>query len=140
MFGDVVKQRRLERGWTQQQLAERIGVTTPYISMIEGKKRGQEPGHDVLVAMADAFKTTVEELRAAATGDAQFPLEDLVARGLEPDLAQALAGEWESVPIHRRHSIITKAKRLADLQAEIRRLKASIQRKEGQNGRPPEIH
>jgi plasmid maintenance system antidote protein VapI len=29
MFGDVVRQRRLERGWTQQQLAELVGVTTP---------------------------------------------------------------------------------------------------------------
>lgn len=132
MFGDVVRERRLARGWTQQQLAERIGVTTPYISMIEGKKRGQEPGHDVLVGLAREFDTTIEELRAAAIGDAEFPLEDLLARGLEPEIARTLAAQWERLPVHRRHGLITRAKRLATLQAEITAIKARIIREEGQ--------
>jgi transcriptional regulator with XRE-family HTH domain len=140
MFGDVVRQRRLERGWTQQQLAELVGVTTPYISMIEGKKRGQEPGHDVLVAMAAAFHTTVEELREAATGSAQFPTEEMIAAGLKPEMAQALAAQWERVPIHKRHAILTKAKRLARLYAEIAHIEGGIRRQEGQSGGASPVH
>jgi transcriptional regulator with XRE-family HTH domain len=122
----------LERGWTQQQLAEKIGVTTPYISMIETKKRGQEPGHDVLVALAEAFNTTVEELRTAASGGAVFPLETLVAEGLEPEIGKTLAAQWEAGPIKQRRAILTKAKRLAWLYAEVARIERSIMEDVGQ--------
>jgi transcriptional regulator with XRE-family HTH domain len=133
MFGDIVKERRLAKGLTQQQLAERIGVTTPYISMIENKKRGQEPGHDVLVALAREFETTVEELRAAANQDATFPMDELLAEGLElkPDIAQSLASQWEAVPINQRRAIITKAKNLARLYREVERIERSITGEEG---------
>jgi transcriptional regulator with XRE-family HTH domain len=134
MFGDIVKERRKARNWTQQELAERVGVTTPYISMIEGKKRGQEPGYDVLVAMADAFGTTVEELRAAANQDATFPMDDLIAEGLKPAIAQHLATQWDAVPINQRRAILTKAKNLARLYKEVDRIERSITDEASQAG------
>jgi transcriptional regulator with XRE-family HTH domain len=126
MFGDVVKERRLARGWSQQQLADAVGVSAPYISMIETKKRGQEPGYDTLVLMAETFDTTVEELRSAANRDAPFPTDELIAEGLKADIAQILATQWEAAPMKRRTGILTMAKKLARDSAEVDRKERQI--------------
>ena len=38
-FGKRVKELRLERGLTQQELAEKIGVSTNYVGMVERAER-----------------------------------------------------------------------------------------------------
>src|SRR5689334_13012469 len=126
MFGDVVKERRLARGWSQQKLAGLVGVSTPYISMMENKHRGQEPGYDTLVRMAEAFDTTVEELRSAAQRNAPFPLTELLAEGLKPDIAPYFAAKWEAEPISRRAGIRRKAKDLARMYTEVARIERWI--------------
>jgi hypothetical protein len=37
--GNLVRQRRLERGWAQQALARHLGITVPYLSQLETGKR-----------------------------------------------------------------------------------------------------
>lgn len=59
-FGEHLKEWRKERGWTQEELAGRAGVTQQAVSRVE---LGGEPGIDVLTGLARAFKTTVEDLR-----------------------------------------------------------------------------
>jgi len=39
MKGQELKEARLQRGWTQQQAAERLGVTQAYLSMLENGVR-----------------------------------------------------------------------------------------------------
>lgn len=34
-FGELIRRSRLERGWSQSRLAERLGVTQRYISAVE---------------------------------------------------------------------------------------------------------
>ncbi len=43
MNAEQLKSARLERGWSQQQAAARLGVTQPYLSMLEGGRRSPEP-------------------------------------------------------------------------------------------------
>lgn len=52
LFGERLKQRRLERGLTQAQLFEQTGITASYISVIE-RGRGN-PTLDMMVKLAEA--------------------------------------------------------------------------------------
>jgi transcriptional regulator with XRE-family HTH domain len=57
----VIKQRRIERGLTQEQLAKKAGVTKNYVTMVE---RGSRKGISFLVrvALADALGIPVLEV------------------------------------------------------------------------------
>lgn len=69
-IGKIIKQLRLKKGWSQEELAHRVGTTTPSISRIETGKHGasdqlkqmiaQEFGLKVseLVALSEAGKST----------------------------------------------------------------------------------
>lgn len=52
-LGDRIRVGRLSRGWTQGQLAEKIGVATSTITMYETGKRN--PSLPIIEALADAF-------------------------------------------------------------------------------------
>ena len=61
-FGKAVKRARLERGMTQEQLAEKADLHVNSISFIE---RGMvPPALDTICALADALGGTVTELVA----------------------------------------------------------------------------
>jgi DNA-binding XRE family transcriptional regulator len=52
------------RGLTQQQLADQVGISKPYLSQLEaGKRRG---GVEVLKRIAQALKLTLEDLMVDA--------------------------------------------------------------------------
>jgi transcriptional regulator with XRE-family HTH domain len=76
-----VKRLRLQRGWSQEQLAERVGNTAKHISEIE---RGRaNVGVDLLASIAGALGVDVAELfRNRAAGDATLTYT-LTARDLE---------------------------------------------------------
>lgn len=60
LFGIRVKSLRENRGWTQEVLAERMDISTHYISSIE---RGKEnPTFDMLIKFSDALKVEMWEL------------------------------------------------------------------------------
>jgi putative transcriptional regulator len=60
-----VKQRRLERGWTQQQLAEAVGVARQSINSIERNR--YVPSLELALEFARIFACSTDEL---------FQLED----------------------------------------------------------------
>ena len=60
-FGGLVKAYRKQRGWTQEELADRWGHTRSYISQIEGSKRKVD-STDQLVRLADILDIPQEKL------------------------------------------------------------------------------
>ena len=59
-FGDSVGRVRRERGWTQEQLAERAGVHRSYIAAVESGARN--PTLDVIVKLANGLQVEVTTL------------------------------------------------------------------------------
>ncbi|HBW3373335.1 TPA: helix-turn-helix transcriptional regulator [Klebsiella pneumoniae] len=54
-----VKQLRLQRAWSQEQLAEMAGLSVRTIQRIEN---GERPGLETLSALAAVFEVTVAEI------------------------------------------------------------------------------
>ncbi len=59
-FSDKLKSLRLERGWTQKDLAEKLGLAKSTVSLYEIAKR--EPNAEITIKIADIFGITVDEL------------------------------------------------------------------------------
>lgn len=60
IFGAKIEAMRKKKGLTQEELAEKVGVSQSMINHIEkGKKR---PSLDTAVALANEFNTTVDSL------------------------------------------------------------------------------
>lgn len=60
----IIRKLRLQRGWSQDQLAELSGLSIRTIQRIE---RGQKPGLESLKSLAAVFETTVSELKQEPT-------------------------------------------------------------------------
>ncbi|MGF1686572.1 2TM domain-containing protein [Photobacterium japonica] len=56
----IIRKLRLQRGWSQDQLAEMSGLSIRTVQRIE---RGQKPGLESLKSLAAVFETTVAELQ-----------------------------------------------------------------------------
>lgn len=82
-IGNKVKELREARGWTQEQLAEKSGLSRGYISILE-LRHGATPNARRLKQLADAFKVDLgvflPELKSGAARP-ESP-EDLLARYL----------------------------------------------------------
>lgn len=59
-FGNNLKKLRKQAGMTQQQLAERLGVTKSIVSYYELSERTPSP--EVLVKLASVFRTSTDAL------------------------------------------------------------------------------
>jgi transcriptional regulator with XRE-family HTH domain len=59
-FGARIKALRLEKGWTQEDLAEKAGVGRVFISQMENGHKDVCLG--VIEALADSFKISISEL------------------------------------------------------------------------------
>lgn len=67
MLGENVRRLREERGWSQAELAERIGVNQTNVSQVErGVLAGRVPK---LMALATVFGVTVDDLLRPSAGD-----------------------------------------------------------------------
>jgi transcriptional regulator with XRE-family HTH domain len=62
LFGESLRRLRTERGWSQERLAERAGVTLNYIGNLERGEQG--PSLHVLVRIARAFDIDLSVLLA----------------------------------------------------------------------------
>lgn len=60
MIGDNIRKLRLEREWTQEELADRLGVSRSAMGNYERELR--EPGIDLLIKLADTFNVSIDEL------------------------------------------------------------------------------
>ena len=59
-FGDRVRRLRKEKGITQLELAELLGVGRSYLSQVERGKR--DPGLRLVKSIADGLKITLSDL------------------------------------------------------------------------------
>lgn len=50
----MLRQERLKRGWTLEQVAEQVGITHSAVQMLETGRR--KPSYDVLVKLLDLFE------------------------------------------------------------------------------------
>ena len=73
-LGQRIKQRRLEKGLTQRELAEATGITVPYMSKIEADR--ETPTDEKLERIAKALGLNSDELILAA---GRLP-EDVIER------------------------------------------------------------
>ena len=82
MLGIRIAILRITKGWSQAELARRIGVSTSAVGMYEQGRR--QPAADVLVKLAEIFEVTTDFL---LTGRAQTQQEN---RTVEDALAKTL--------------------------------------------------
>jgi transcriptional regulator with XRE-family HTH domain len=59
-WGDTLKRRRLQRGWTQQALVDRAGVARNTIARLETGNR--RPSFEMLERLACAFRLSLADL------------------------------------------------------------------------------
>lgn len=77
-FGRLVKRYRLARSLSAERLSLMAGLSKGYVTLIETGRRGQRPGRDNVIALAQALRApTVEFLRTAGLepGDLLSPDE-----------------------------------------------------------------
>jgi transcriptional regulator with XRE-family HTH domain len=60
--GSLIREARERLGWTQTQLAERVGVTPSFITKVE--KDDSSPGPDVLLSLANLLQLDFQKLLA----------------------------------------------------------------------------
>lgn len=77
-LGLRISQLRQEKGWTQKELADKVGISQNHVSRIEKDK--MQPRHSTLKAISNALGIEIEDLEA-------------LARVPEPDISEALAKE-----------------------------------------------
>lgn len=125
MFGEWLRAERERRGWSQQQLADRVGVTQQAIYLLERGKR-PNPGGKMLAGLARAFGISIDDLLVAASGQALTPqppevyLAALQALGVPRDALDDLItlAAADAIPPERWREFIAMAQwRMAQDQA-----------------------
>ena len=66
LLGERVRELRLARGWSQEELGERCDLDRTYVSGIERGVRN--PTLTVIASIAAGFKVSIEELFSTKTG------------------------------------------------------------------------
>ncbi len=59
-IGHIISKLRYEKGYSQNELAQKIGITKGAIGMYETDKR--QPDYDILIKLADLFNVTTDYL------------------------------------------------------------------------------
>ncbi len=62
-FGSIVRKFRKDKNWTAVELAEKVGISQPYLSQIEGGSV-KAPSEAVALALAEALEIPAEALEA----------------------------------------------------------------------------
>src|ERR1700726_2830431 len=75
-FGDLIRSRRREMNLTQDELAARIGISTPYIGHLESGKR--HPSDKIVTKLADVLGLDNRELFFLANPHAQALISEPV--------------------------------------------------------------
>ena len=87
MLGDKIKELRIEKQITQEELAKIVGITTASIGMYE--TNGRKPSYDVLNKIADYFGVSTDYLlgRNTESSDQSFlrVMQDAKNKGYDAD-------------------------------------------------------
>lgn len=111
-FGKRVKDARTSLGLTQQQLADRVGVSRGAVSLWESGEI-REIGAEHLMELARALRTSAEWLMY--NGDKPPAVEPAPPGTMDPDLADA----WALLTPSQRRALIDQAKATAEHNREI---------------------
>ena len=80
-IGKRIRKKRKEKKWTQQKLAEKSGLSVPFISNVE---RGtQEMGILSLIAISNALDVSVDWILRNNTSEAALMVDDEIRKELE---------------------------------------------------------
>ena len=96
-LGQRLRKFRDDHGWTQAELADRAGVSKPYLSELESGA-GRRPSGQILLKLADALGVTAADIlgrQVAPAGDPHVPSslrEFAQLRNLPETDVQMLAG------------------------------------------------
>lgn len=104
-FSQIVKQLRLERGLTQQELADMVGLTKVTISQYETGKR--KPSFEMIEALADVFHVDMNYL-LGFTDKISKPAGDETDPATDKYLAVSLS-EIELIEAYRHAGVETQA-------------------------------
>ncbi|MCX8999483.1 helix-turn-helix domain-containing protein [Rhizobiaceae bacterium BDR2-2] len=100
-FGETVRRLREQRGVTQKQMAEAIGVSPAYLSALEHGKRGK-PSFDFLQRVAGYFNVIWDEaeelFRIAARSDPRVTVDTSGLPAAYTALANRIAREMRQLP------------------------------------------
>jgi transcriptional regulator with XRE-family HTH domain len=127
-LGERIKLERERRGWTRATLAQRAGLTAPYISMLEAGKRGN-PNLDTLRQLAAALELSVADLESEPDDLEPFPAPTLREWGVpEADIAQYRAA-WPYWSQDQRAKFRGDLRTILIMQARVRELTERAQAK-----------
>ncbi|MEW6771076.1 MAG: helix-turn-helix transcriptional regulator [Bacillota bacterium] len=95
---DRIKMLRQAKGWTQANLAARVGVARDTIAGYESKAKQRQPNPDMLIRLAQAFGVTVDYLLGLTENRAAEDRAEYVT-DVDPDVVMILvpgaAGRYE---------------------------------------------
>lgn len=104
-IGKKIRERRLELGLRQDEVAAQTGLTANYIGMIE---RGEkQPSLESMVQIANALKTTLNPLMADVLDTGNAIKASLLAQKLEQLPSEDLAMIFDIIDCIQKHK--TKA-------------------------------
>ena len=104
-FSQIVKSLRLERGWSQQEVADRAGLNKMTISQYENGKR--KPSFEVIEALAEIFHVDMNYL-LGYTDKIEKPAGDETDPAANKFLAVTLA-EIDLIETYRHAGAETQA-------------------------------
>ncbi len=105
----IVQKLRLQRGWSQQQLAELSGLSVRTVQRIEG---GQNATVESLKSLAAVFEVDFQELRAAVEDAQPSAAAPAVPATPQPDPEIPVMSTFEQAPIHPARSAMGYHERL----------------------------
>jgi len=94
---EQLKRVRLERGWSQQEAAARLGVTQPYLSMLERGRRSLAPLARRLMQVYSLPPTVLPAYEVRQDVTADFLARELALLGY-PGFAHLRRGGWKVNP------------------------------------------
>jgi transcriptional regulator with XRE-family HTH domain len=104
-LAEKLRELRKERGWTQQEVAERSGAARAYISYLEQPRNsGTHPSAGVMLGLARAFNIEPEELYKAAGYIKDFGDTRRRPETVEELLDKLRVACPQSIPVYRGES------------------------------------
>lgn len=91
-FGELVRAYRKQRGWTQEELAERWGYTRGYVSLIEAGKKKLDSVAQV-IRLADILDIPSERLDAVGRGIPQRKIDATSSKEADSAILQMLLAQ-----------------------------------------------
>ena len=118
-IGERIRRLRQERGWTQTDLAERVGCSKR--AMVYYENDGKYPPAPILAAMAGAFGVTIETLMAPEEPERKTRLDDPDLLNSEDRRLWKRLQQLKSLPERDQRAIL----RMLDSMAAVRVATAS---------------